>query len=248
MQSSSLAPEFVASPVWSADGASLFHVGPGPRGSDTEEAVIRRQRLGESEFEVLVEGYDPKPTPDGKYLVFASGDFAQRDIRYLDLGDPSLEPMTYLAEAGFQGQHQLSPDGRHIAYLHSDTGMTGLEVYVSRFPRPDYRIQVSNGGCAFSTTIRWSADGRHIYYVRASDGVLVDVEVDLEDEPELSPPRELFSESGAGIDLSAGFDLAPEPDRFLVIRTLAVPGGDRGGMLLIQNWTSLLRSAGLIQD
>ena len=242
MQSDAANLEFVASPVWSADGTHVFHVGPGPRGADTEEAVIRRQALNEPDFEVLVEGYDPRPSLDGRRLVFTTGDFVQRDIRYLDLDSPAPEAMTYIAEPGFQGQHELSPDGRHIAYLHSDTGMTGLEVYVSPFPQPDYRIQVSSGGCTTETTIRWSADGGHLYYVRASDGSLMDVEVALDGEPQLAPPRALFSDFRAGIDLSAGFDVAADGERFLVFRTITIPGGDRGGIQLIQNWTGLLPS------
>lgn len=231
---------FYASPAWSADGSQVFHVGPGSRGGDTEEVVVRRQGLSELDFEVLLEGHEPKPSPDGRHLVFSTGDFVQRDIHYLDLSDPSAEPVIFLSEPGLQGNHELSPDGRHIAYLHSDTGMTGLEVYVSPFPRPDYRVQVSNGGSSWETEIRWNSDGKHLYYVRAADGTLMDVEIDLTGEPKLEPPQELFSDSRAGLDLNRGFDVALGAERFLVIRTVAEPGVDRGGIQLIQNWTRLL--------
>ena len=236
--------DFLTSPAWTADGERLLSVGPGPTGSDTEETIVRIQTLGENNSEILVRGFHPEESRDGRYLVYSAGTFIERDILYLDHRDPLPEPRVFLEEPGIQGGHELSPDGRYIAFLHSDTGMTGLEVYLSPFPGGSSRLQVSNGGVTFETQIRWRSDGKRLYYLRASDGMLMEVEVDLVDELELSPPEELFTDTSAGLDFLGGFDVAPDGERFLVTKATVPPGGDRGGIVLIQNWLDLLPSRG----
>jgi Tol biopolymer transport system component len=232
------------SPAWSADGKRLFSVGPGPTGSDTEDQVISVRGLTESSSETLVRGYAPKESPDGKYLVYSVGDFLERDIHYVDRLESSAEPLVFLEEPGFQGVHEFSPDGRFIAFLHSNTGMTGLEVYLSPFPGGGNRVQVSSGGVTYQTQIRWRSDGKRLYYLRAADGMLMEVEVNLRAELELSPPVELFSDTSVGLDLGGGFDVSPDGERFLVTRATVPSGGDRGGIVLIQNWLALLPSSG----
>jgi len=230
------------SPAWTADGERLLSVGPGSTGSDTEEAIIRIQTLGEDNFETLVRGSDPEESRDGRYLVYSVGTFVERDILYLDQRDLLPEPRVFLEDPGFQGEHELSPDSRYIAFLHSDTGVTGLEVYLSPFPGGGSRLQVSNGGVTTETQIRWRSDGERLYYLRASDGMLMEVELDLAGEPELSPPKELFTDTAANLDFLRGFDVARDGERFLVVKATVPPGGDRGGIILIQNWLDLLPS------
>ena len=70
----------------------------------------------------------------------------------------------------------------------------------------------------------------------------MEVELDLAGEPELSPPRELFTDKAANLNLMGGFDVARDGERFLVTKATVPPGGDRGGIVLIQNWLDLLPS------
>ena len=59
---------------------------------------------------------------------------------------------------------QFSPDGKWVAYVSNDGGRA--EVFVQSFPDPRTRTQVSTAGGA---QVRWSADGKEIFYV-APDG------------------------------------------------------------------------------
>jgi serine/threonine-protein kinase len=233
---------FSNSPAWTADGERLLSVEPGSTGSDTEETIIRIQTLEEDNSETLIRGFDPEESRDGRYLAYSAGTFIERDIFYLDHQDPLPEPRVFLEEPGIQGMHEFSPDSRYIAFLHSDTGMTGLEVYLSPFPGGGSRLQVSSGGVTVATQIRWRSDGERLYYLRASDGMLMEVELDLVAKPELSPPKELFTGAAANLNLMRGFDVARDGERFLVTKATVPPGGDRGGVFLIQNWLDLLPS------
>jgi Tol biopolymer transport system component len=225
---------------WAANGNQLLWVGPGPTGFDDIEQVINLQGVGQADSTVLAPGYGPRASRDGAFLVYTVNDFIERDIVFKSPDDPEAEHQVFLADTGFQGGHELSPDGRFIAFLHSDTGMMGLEVFVSPFPQGGERIQVSNGGVDWQTQIRWRGDGRKLYYLRGSDGTLMEVDVDLSQGIRLSPPDELFRDADAGLDLSGGFDVRADGERFLVTRATVPAGGDRGGLLLIQNWMNLL--------
>lgn len=59
---------------------------------------------------------------------------------------------------------QFSPDGRWVAFVSDEGGRP--EVYVQSFPEAHGRTQVSTAG---GTQVRWSADGKEIFYV-APDG------------------------------------------------------------------------------
>ncbi len=75
-----------------------------------------------------------------------------------------------------QSQHdetegQFSPDGKWVAFVSNDSGQP--EVFVQSFPEGRSRTQVSTAGGA---QVRWSGDGKEIFYV-AADGKLMAVPV-----------------------------------------------------------------------
>ena len=69
-----------------------------------------------------------------------------------------------------EGQPDLSPDGRWIAYRSDESGRD--EVYVQRFPELGGRIKISTDG---GTSPRWSADGAELYYRNGSAMMAVTV-------------------------------------------------------------------------
>ncbi len=119
-----------------------------------------------------------------------------RDRRYLLLRHPSdangvdltaVEPATgkrlpVTQLAGDETEAQFSPDGKWVAFVGGLTGRS--EVFVQSFPDGGSRTQVSTGG---GTQVRWSADGREVYYV-APDSRLMAVSV---------------TPSGAGLDVKS---------------------------------------------
>jgi Tol biopolymer transport system component len=82
---------------------------------------------------------------------------------------------------------QFSPDGKWVAYVSNDSGRA--EVFVQSFPDTRTHTQVSTAGGA---QVRWSADGKEIFYV-APDGKMMAVAVALGGtSPVLKPPVSLF--------------------------------------------------------
>ena len=81
--------------------------------------------------------------------------------------------------AGDETEGQFSPDGNWVAFVSSLSGRP--EVYVQSFPAGASRTQLSTAG---GTQVRWSDDGREIYFV-APDGKLPDTFVTIcaRDEP-----------------------------------------------------------------
>ena len=99
-------------------------------------------------------------SPDGRYLFFMVQNNATRqDIYYADLnGDKKLIPFVQSPANDMGGV--LSPNGKWLAYYSDESGRS--EVYVTAFPGPGGKWQVSNGGGAFPS---WSLDGKQLYYV-----------------------------------------------------------------------------------
>jgi len=68
---------------------------------------------------------------------------------------------------------QFSPDGTWVAFVTDETGRP--EVFPQSFPDACGRTQISTAG---GTQVRWSSDGREIFYI-APDGKLMSVPVTL---------------------------------------------------------------------
>jgi len=77
-------------------------------------------------------------------------------------GEPREVAVAQTQAAETEGQ--FSPDGRWVAFVSDEGGRP--EVYVQSFPEAHGRTQVSTAG---GTQVRWSADGKEIFYV-APDG------------------------------------------------------------------------------
>jgi serine/threonine-protein kinase len=88
-----------------------------------------------------------------------------------------------------------------------------MEVYVTRFPKPEGRWAVSTSG---GTHPVWRHDGHELYY-RARDGFLMAVSVGATDAFQASAPQRLFDPKAlrSGIGLGTEYDITPD-GRFLV--------------------------------
>jgi Tol biopolymer transport system component len=166
-------------------------------------------------------------------LYSAPGDGSGEDISVLSLDDPSAtRPFRHTefqeAAAAF------SPDGRWVAY-HSDES-DEFEVYVTPFPGPGRRWQVSTASGAYP---QWSSDGSQIVFTRMN-GVLVSARVRTDGETfEVLGEDELFSmrppEAGGPY-----FSITGDAERALII-----PGtSERADSLLhlLVNWPTALEA------
>src|SRR5580692_9676304 len=102
------------------------------------------------------------------------------------------------------------------------------EVYVTPFPGPGGKRQVSTAGGAFP---RWRADGKELFYVASDSGMMaVETRVTAGDI-EIGATHALFHVPAG----SLGLDVAADGQRFIV----AVPDRENSAaqtLTLVQNW------------
>jgi Tol biopolymer transport system component len=227
-------PALDVNPVWSPDSRSLYFASN--RGG--KQGLFRKDIAGAGNVELILEHdrnlWPSSVSPDGKWLLFSvPGEGAGQNISVVSLNDTS-ESAPFRHTEFQEAAAVFSPDGRWVAY-HSDESEE-FEVYVTPFPGPGRRWQVSTSSGAYP---QWSADGSQIVFTRMS-GVLVSARVRADGETfEVLGEDELFTmrppETGG-----AYFSIAGDAERILVI-----PGTtERADSLLhlLVNWPTALKA------
>src|SRR5258707_488193 len=107
-----------------------------------------------------------------------------------------------------EGQAQLSPDGRWVAYVSNESGRN--QVYARPFPGRGGKVPISIEG---GDDPRWSHDGREIFYLDPAKNKVM--AVNIKDGPALrfGEPHALFEQLPP-----PDWDVAPDGKRFLVRR------------------------------
>jgi len=124
---------------------------------------------------------------------------------------------------------QFSPDGRWVAYQSNETGRN--EVYVVSYPGPGKKEPVSSQG---GTEPRWARTGRELFY-RNGDKMMA---VDIQTSPafRVGAPKLLFE-----LHYGAGYDVAPDDKRFLMLKPAAGQNVGAGQLHIVVNWFEELR-------
>ena len=165
---------------------------------------------------------------DGRYLLFNHQDpKTDFDIYTMDMqGDKKLVPVLNGPSAERNGR--VSPDSKWLAYISNETGTD--ELFVTSFPVPGTRWQVSNGGATGPG--EWSADGKNLRYRKGEKILNVEVHFGAS-KPDFSTPKELLSLPANIIDIA----LLPDNKRILAIR----PSGDSAPVPIdfVLNWEHL---------
>ena len=126
---------------------------------------------GSGKPEPLVEsaGIPNDWSPDGRYLVYMDFQNGPPELRFYD-----FRKRSHSAYAD-GGEAQFSPDGKWVAFTGSTSASyQDSDVFVTQFPEPRGRIQISNQGGAQA---RWRADGKELFYISA-DKKLMAVSID----------------------------------------------------------------------
>ncbi len=155
-------------------------------------------------------------SPDDKQILcllqFAAGG---SDLVLIDVSNGKETPL--LAGKASETNGQISPDGKWVAYASNESG--DWEIYVTTFPNPAGKLQVSRGG---GIEPRWRGDGQEIYYIDPK-GMLTAVSVGGGETFSTGAPTQLFPIRGrapiSSTDLFT-YDVAKDGRRFLVNRYL----------------------------
>ena len=171
-------------------------------------------------------------SPDGEWLVYRVGpsgtDGNRRDV--YAVGDGGAGDTVDIATTTFD-EHSpaVSPDGRWIAYVSSESGRS--EVFVRPFPDVSQgKWQVSTSG---GTEPAWGPAGGELFY-RSPDARLV--AASYVDRPSFAVTgRETLFPTGnySADDVHPVYAVGLDNRRFLFARSR---GGDIGNLVLVQNW------------
>ena len=202
-------------PEWTPDGKRLLY-----RSTRDGTAGVWWQpadRSGAAELLMKVAGKvinEAVVSPDGTTLLArvtggkANQDFWVRSLR----GDTTTRE--FIASPAYETGARFSPDGRWVVYTSDESG--SREVYVTPYPGPGQRLQVSIDG---GDQPIWAPDGRRIYYVQ--DRRMRAVSVKLAPEFEITGRQVLFEGTFAFNYVHASYDISPDGKQFLLLKASA---------------------------
>jgi len=220
--------------TWSPDGKLLAYATDHPGGTSGYDIVVRSID-GNAERVVVADAVENEvPTgfsPDGRFVLFSK----RRDLRenlLMVAADGTGAPRPIAASPkAVETLGQVSPNGRFVAYMSDESGR--FEIYVTTFPEPGARWQVSQNG---GKEPRWGRDGRELFFF-APDNRLMAAEVKTESGSfEIGAIRPLFQSRQMGV--SFRYDVAKDGQRFLVNAGLKE---ELSPITLVTNWTAELK-------
>jgi Tol biopolymer transport system component len=219
--------------VWSPDGRRIaFNTSnPGGGGYDIMVKSASGSTEAEKVFSDSVEFEAPESfSPDGRLLLFQSRKKGNDDMLVLPL-EGERTPRQAVATPASEWSGQFSPNGRYVAYASDETGR--FEIYVSAFPGPGGRWQVSQNG---GKEPRWAKDGRELFFFDPENRLMA-AEVRTEGGTfEVGAIHPLFQSRSMGSAFR--YDVSRDGKKFLVTRGLP---RELSPITLVTNWPEALR-------
>jgi len=225
-------------PLWTPDGTRVIYRGTrqGTRnlywrpvdGSAAEERLSVKAEVVHTPTSI---------SSDGRWLIFNEGGPQQpggSNIYLLGL-DGDRTPRPLFADPAGEQDGQISPDGRWVAYQASVSSRQ--EIYVTPFPGPGPRRQVSTDG---GTEPAWSHDGRELYFQNGTQlmGVTVNPGATFSAGAPHLVHEGRFLKTVNG---NTSWSVAPDGKRFLRIQQVE-PERPVTRIDLVLNWFDELRS------
>jgi serine/threonine protein kinase/Tol biopolymer transport system component len=230
-------PAIQHSPTWTPDGKTVFF-SSNPKGTNH---IYAKAADGSGSEKTILESNDASEvpgtfSPDGRYLTYdrrSVGNAASNtDIWVLPLtGDGKPFP---IVQTPFDDANPaVSPDGRWMAYQNNESGR--MQVYVTAFPGGGAKWQASTNG---GGDPRWRKDGKELFFLDATDTIMVlDVSV-AGQAVQLGIPHSLFQAVGAQRQ-AGSYDVTADGKKFVINGGTVKQSG--APFTLVQNWTAELR-------
>jgi Tol biopolymer transport system component len=220
-------------PTWTTDGLRVIYTSDRSGAANIYRLMADGSGGPERLTESVLQQWPGTVTPDGRGLVFRETTQSGSDLFLLPLSP--IGPKVPIVQTRFNERNgEVSPTGRWLAYDSNESGRE--EVYVRPWPEVGAgRWQVSTSG---GRTPVWSRDGRELFYL-APDQAVMGIGAPSEAPWRPASPRRLFDGYWQLPGDLRGFDVAPD-GRFLMIK-----GSDEDGqgIVIVDNWTELLRRA-----
>jgi Tol biopolymer transport system component len=218
-------------PVWSPDGKRVAYSRAQQRAAGYD--IVLRDTDGPGERIIAKDAHELEMplsfSPDGRVLLIEKRRQLRDDVLAVALeGEPTPRPVA--ATDAFEALAQFSPNGRYVAYESDENGR--YEVFVTTFPDPGGRWQVSQGG---GVEPRWSKDGKELFFFAPDNRLMAaDVKADTGNF-EVGAIRPLFQSRHMG--MSFRYDVSKDGKSFLV--NGGVPQ-EISPITLVTNWTAEL--------
>jgi Tol biopolymer transport system component/DNA-binding winged helix-turn-helix (wHTH) protein len=221
-------------PVWSPEGNQIAYssyragnldVFSRPSDAGGDEATIAAGPLNERISDW---------SRDGQFILYSLYPKNQTDIAYLKRGAGGRWESTPLLETpARESSAKLSPDGRHVAYVSDESGRD--ELYVREFVPRGRKWPVSANG---ASQIRWSRDGRELFYSEA--GTLIAVPVSFAGGFSAGTPKRLFSHPAFTDQSNPHYDVSPDGQQIILPERV---GEQERVIHVLQNWLAGFRKA-----
>ena len=224
-------------PAWTPDGRSVAFVSERTENRDLYQRVADGSRpptlLLDAERPVEEVAF----SPDGAWLVYRVGSNAgERDLYARRIGTDSS--IALVATPADETSPALSPDGRWLAYVSTESG--AAEVYVRPFPNTaDGRWQISTQGGQEPV---WSRSGRELFYrtAGATNAQMV-VEIMPGRTFVTGTRRTLFPLTRYSLSLAhQQYVVTPDDRRFVMIRATESDRVDH--LVVVESFFEVLRA------
>jgi WD40 repeat protein len=226
-------------PLWSPDGKRVAFYSARAQNPGLYWVPAGGSQPAELLTPMTSNGAPTSFSPDGKFLAFVQwGSQTAADIWVLPL-QGEKKPRPFAQERFNEGWASFSPDGRWLAYMSDESGQD--EIYVRPFPGPGGKWQVSSGGGNYPA---WARGGGELFYAHGE--ILMTVPVETRPTFSAGTPQVLFEKgpllgsltAGLGPFLSKPYEVAPDGQRFLVVKH-SVSGLTQ--IIVVLNWFEELK-------
>jgi Tol biopolymer transport system component len=223
-------------PVWTPDGKRIaFNSNSNTKGQlnifwQPADGSGGMERLTTSEFIQAPVSF----SRDGQLLWFLEINPATGfDIWVMQASDRKAQP--FLRTPFNESAPQLSPDGRWLVYISTESGR--YEIYVQPYPGPGGKWQISTEG---GTEPLWNPNGRELFY-RSGNKMMA---VDISTQPSFvaGKPRMLFEGPYLPTPLTnPNYDVSPDGQRFLMLKPVEQTQEAPTQINVVLNWFEELK-------
>jgi len=228
-----------SSPIWSPDGS---HIAFGSH-RNGKWGIYQKAWDGSGPEEALIEDEKLAMMPmswSKDYILFGATsnlEIMRGQAWALRLKDRMSIPLFPDSKYGqWQGEPQLSPDGKLLAYNSTEDG--SFQVYVESFPERNSKVRVSK---TIGSYLRWGS-GNELFFMDSPDGGnMMSSKIGVSGSKlSASLPTELFPTSFSNVmDSHAtafhGFAVSRDSKHFLILENPMIKNTP---IIVVQNWTA----------